>query len=117
MVIKIVLFTLFFSIVSCQHQEKQTSSVEMDEGTDVDLAKLVLYPDDHVTQRGQAPLWHLCATLYRGKILRYGKMLLNLQRNQIRMQMSRQRRKKSSTGIYRVSLGLMSTQQNRLSPP
>ena len=48
MVIKIVLFTLFFSIVSCQHQEKQTSSVEMKEGTDVDLAKLVLYPDDHV---------------------------------------------------------------------
>ena len=58
MVIKIVLFTLFFSIVSCQHQEKQTSSVEMDEGTDVDLAKLVLYPDDHVTQKGQAPLCH-----------------------------------------------------------
>ena len=31
-------------------------------------------------------------------------MLLHLQRNQVRVQMSRQSRKKSSTGIYHVML-------------
>lgn len=44
----LILFTFFLAIVSCQHHEKQNVSVEMDEGTDVELHKLVQYPDDQV---------------------------------------------------------------------
>ena len=44
----IILFTLLFTIVSCQHHGKQNVSDEMDKGVDVDLAKSVHYPDDQV---------------------------------------------------------------------
>ena len=39
---------LLFTMVSCQHHEKQNVSGEMDKGIDVDLAKSVHYPDDQV---------------------------------------------------------------------